>query len=338
MPSMRMCRWARRGAVVVAVALAGCAMPGLYASDAKSAKARPVLWVDPGDIAGRDLYWGNGSAEGAPQPPFTFVEENLGGTNPKIKVTDARGRTWKVKFTGDRGNEVHAEIAAGRLAWALGYFTEEHYFVGDGRIEKLGQLARAATVIQPDGRFQGARFERRPAGLAEADGRWSLADNPFQGTKELSGLKLLSAMLHHWDLKYENFGVMAASRPDGTPELRYVLIDLGSTFGRMARGLLGDRTKWDLEHYRGQDFLAGADARTLKLNHRSCHPFDQKIPIEHARWFAGLVSQLQESQVRRAFEAAGANAAEVAGFTAAFTAKVTEIVAAVDRREMTRSQ
>ena len=252
-------------------------------------------------------------------------------------MTDARGQRWKLKFTGGRGNEVHAEIAAGRLAWALGYFTEEHYYVGDGRIEKLGPLARAATVIQPDGRFQGARFEKRPAGLVEADGRWSLADNPFQGTKELSGLKLLAAMLHHWDIKDENFGVMGFSRPDGTAEQRFVLIDLGSTFGRMARGLLGDRTKWNLEHYRGQTFLAGIDGRTLKLNHRSAHPFGREIPIEHARWFAGLASQLQERQVRRAFEASGANAGEVAGFTAAFMAKVAELVAAV-RLETTRTQ
>jgi hypothetical protein len=293
-----------------------------------------VLWVDPGDIARRDLYWGNGSTERAPQAPFTFVAEKLEGTNPKVRVKDARGRTWKVKFTGSRGDEVHADIAAGRLAWALGYFTEENYFVAEGRIERLGRLSRAAAVIQPDGRFQNARFEKRPAGLVETDGRWSLADNPFRGTKELSGLKLLAALLHHWDIKYENFGVMASGR-GSTAEQRFVLIDLGSTFGRMARGLLGDRTKWNLEHYRGQDFLAGARSDVLKLNLRSCHPFDQEIPIEHARWFAGLISQLQASQVRRAFEASGANPGEVAGFTAAFRAKVAELVAAVDARRAT---
>ena len=333
MPSITACCWARLRVVAVVVALSGGAMPSLYAAGAAtSAGARPVLWVDPGDIARRDLYWGNGGAKGAPQAPFTFVEEDLEGTNPKVRVKDARGTTWKVKFAGGRGNEVHADIAAGRLAWALGYFTEENYFVAGGRIERLGPLSRAAAVIQRDGRFQHARFEKRPAGLVKTDGRWSLADNPFRGSQELSGLKLLTALLHHWDLKYDNFGVMA-SGPASSAEHRFVLIDLGATFGRMARGLLGDRTKWNLEHYRGQDFLAGADGHALKLNHRSCHPFDQNIPIEHARWFASLVSQLQEGQVRRAFEASGANAGEVAGFTAVFTAKVAELVAAVDRRQ-----
>lgn len=56
-----------------------------------------VLWRDPGAVASKDLFWGNGGRAEAPRPPFTFVDEDLSGTKPKVRVTDARGTKWNVK-------------------------------------------------------------------------------------------------------------------------------------------------------------------------------------------------------------------------------------------------
>jgi len=116
-----------------------------------------VLWRDPGPIGGKDLYWGPADAARVPRPPFTFVKEDTGGTKPKVAVTDANGSTWNVKFSGEspRNNEVHAEIAATRLAWALGYLVEEHYYVGEGVIENAKGLRRAAGSIGTDGAIPG---------------------------------------------------------------------------------------------------------------------------------------------------------------------------------------
>lgn len=102
------------------------------------------------------MYWGSGSAEGAPKPPFTFVAEAISGTKPKIDVTDAAGTTWRAKFAGtsSTGNEVHAEIAATRLMWALGYPVEEQNYVPEGRIEDVKALTRAAGEIGADGSFR----------------------------------------------------------------------------------------------------------------------------------------------------------------------------------------
>jgi len=81
----------------------------------------------------------------------------------KLDVTDANGTTWRAKFKLSKsraGSEVHAEIAASRLMWALGYPVEENYYVPEGRIEGVHGLRRdAARVIGPDGSFQMARFE-----------------------------------------------------------------------------------------------------------------------------------------------------------------------------------
>src|SRR5436190_2179708 len=93
-----------------------------------------LLWRDPGPIGRRDLYWGEGSKAHAPRPPFTFVEENTSGNRPKLVVKDAAGVEWTAKFAPKDPllNEVHAEIAATRIMWALGFFADENYFVPSG--------------------------------------------------------------------------------------------------------------------------------------------------------------------------------------------------------------
>ena len=39
------------------------------------------------------------------------------------------------------------------------------------------------------------------------------------------------------------------------------------------------------------------------------------VPVDHARWFATLASQLTPVQIRKAFEASGASPAEIEGFS-----------------------
>ena len=116
-----------------------------------------VLWRDPGPIGSLDLFWGSGAEARAPQGPFTFVEEDTTGTNPKITVKDSRGATWDMKFD----EEVHAEVAANRIVWALGYFVEDQYFVREGTVTGATGLSRAATFIGPGGAFKNARFRAR---------------------------------------------------------------------------------------------------------------------------------------------------------------------------------
>ena len=197
---------------------------------------RALLWRDPGAIAAKDLRWGPGNPESAPRAPFTFVSEDTGGTKPKVEVTDANGVHWNVKFAGTSkgSNEVHSEIAATRLAWALGYFVEELYFVRGGTIDKVPALERAAAVAA-DGTFGSARFERRHADVERTGRSWTIDDNPFKGTRELSGLQILAVLLNNWDVRSANTNVLHAPGPDGHPEERYIISDYGATFGRMGR-------------------------------------------------------------------------------------------------------
>ena len=107
----------------------------------------PILWQDPGEVSALDLYWGIGSEEESPKPPFTCEQEDITGTNPKIKVIDANGMKWNVKFD----EEVHAEVAASRLAWACGYMVEESYFIPSGKVSGVTGLSRARKFVSSDG-------------------------------------------------------------------------------------------------------------------------------------------------------------------------------------------
>ena len=64
----------------------------------KNARGTSVLWRDPGNIRQRNLYYGPGSTELAPKPPFRFLKEDLEGGMPKFDVRDANDVKWRVKL------------------------------------------------------------------------------------------------------------------------------------------------------------------------------------------------------------------------------------------------
>src|SRR6266853_5597538 len=170
----------------------------LYAFACVCATAQ-VLWRDPQPATVSEWTWGPGGQEMAPRPPFEFMKEKLDGTNPKVEVRDAAGRVWTVKL----GSEVHADTFAPRLLNALGYAAQPTFFVRSGSIGGVQDLKRARRFISKDGSFQSARFKlREHHGKYDADSKsWSWVDNPFVGTHELSGLKILIMLLSNWDAK-----------------------------------------------------------------------------------------------------------------------------------------
>src|SRR5262249_16299126 len=117
--------------------------------------ATQLIWNDPKPMTVNGWTWGPGGEDQAPRPPFQFVSENLGGTNPKINVRDGGGALWIVKF----GGEVHTDIFASRLLNAVGYVAEPTYFVPSGSISGVSGLKRAKPFVSRDGRFRRARFK-----------------------------------------------------------------------------------------------------------------------------------------------------------------------------------
>jgi hypothetical protein len=292
------------------------------------------LWQDPGAIASRDLRWGSGAPDRAPRPPFRFVEKNGGGSQPKVVVTDAAGVTWDVKF----GEEAHAEVAAVRLVWALGYFVDEVYFVPGGTIVGVANSGRANDMVASDGTFAAARFERRDERLRPFGDGWTFHSNPFPGKRELSGLKILMTLVNNWDIEGErNNRIVEVTRPGASPERRYLVSDLGASFGKMG-GRFSDHTKWDLAGYQEEGFIERVTDDAVEFDYDGLETGMGTIPLDHATWFSSLVSQLTEVQVRQAFEAAGATPEQVAGFSAQFLAKVAALRRAVRSGPQTQSR
>ena len=302
---------------------AGAAPRALSESSGEKISAEKILWRDPNPIAKRNLFWGMGSAERAPRPPFTFVDEDVSGNRPKVTVTDAAGVRWTVKLAPPDPllNEVHAEIAATRLLWALGYLVDENYYVPAGSIQGVKSLKRAVDVIGPDGSFKVARFERRDPNM-ERVGEWDIEKNMFTGTKELSGFLAAMLLINSWDVKPLNTVVLRT-----TGDVRdeyYIFSDLGSTFGSMKGS--NNQSRWDLEQYRTTKYVSGVvKGSLLQFQFPLLESKLVTIPIEHARWFSGHVSQLTDAQLRQAFEAAGATPEQGAGFASAVKTKILEL-------------
>ena len=125
-------RITRTFAVAAAVALAGCAVPLAPPPAVPPTPAEMAqFWVEPTDLAQRDLFLGPWGAEHAPDPDaaYQFDEKKkqglLGGFSPGYTVDGPGGIEWSAK----QGPEAQAEVTASRLLWALGFHQPPVYFL-----------------------------------------------------------------------------------------------------------------------------------------------------------------------------------------------------------------
>src|SRR6187401_392210 len=83
------------------------------------------LWVEPRDLASRDLFYGAGGLAQAPGSSATYqiVAVDRTGFSPGYDVRDARGGDWSVKL----GVEAQPEVVVSRVLWALGYHQPPTY-------------------------------------------------------------------------------------------------------------------------------------------------------------------------------------------------------------------
>jgi hypothetical protein len=291
-------------------------------SAAPTKEGAPALWEDRGDISKLNLILGIGSETGKPKPPFQFDKEDTTGTNPKIKIIDANGVKWNLKFD----EEVHAEIAASRLAWACGYMVEESYFVPAGKVNGVTGLSRARKFVGSDGSFTNAMAEKRPDNIARRRVNWDWGSNPFVGTKELSGLAILNCLLSNWDAKTTNNNVLGMYDGKGGVKDWYLVADWGGTFGK--NGGFLSHSKWDLADYSKQRFIEGARGGAVNFHYSGKMSALRSVPSDHARWFVGVIGKLSDNQLRDAFRAAGATQSETEGFASQIRKRINELQAA----------
>ena len=116
--------------------------------------------------------------------------------------------------------------------------TEPSYFVKAGVVIGSHDLRRAKPFVAKDGSFVYARFKLRDhKRLARADGHeWSWNDNPFIGSHELNGLKILLMLTSNWDAKDARDGkgsnTSVYSKPGSADQLYYAFDDWGAAMGK----------------------------------------------------------------------------------------------------------
>src|ERR1700682_877782 len=131
--------------------------------------AAPVMWREPTDITSRNLLYGPGGREHAPTSTnFVFESEDMEGTNPKLVVRDENGVKWKLKV----GAEAHPEPVAANLVWAIGYFSNEDYFLPVVQIGNLpSHLKRGQDLVGAGGTMHDVRLKRYNKGEKQT-GYW----------------------------------------------------------------------------------------------------------------------------------------------------------------------
>ena len=265
-------------------------------------KGTPVLWRAPEDISKRDLYLGPGGTAMRPNlRRVTFIKEETGGYSKKFRIRDASGRVWVAKV----GKEAQSETAAVRLLWAAGYETEVNYLAPRLRIP--GQ-----------GTFENVRLEARPASVKRLD-EWKWDDNPFVGTPEFQGLKTMMVFLNNWDIKDSN-NVVLSGRGEQGNVLRYVISDLGATFGKTGTLPLiwrFNRSRNNAEDYEKAKFIEGVRDNGM-VNFRyggKKREIFENVTVSQARWLGNLLSGLSPAQIKDAFRAANYSREEISLLT-----------------------
>jgi hypothetical protein len=236
---------------------------------------------------------------------------------------------WRIKW----GDEVNAEALATRLAWAAGYFAEVTYFAAEGRIEGLS--------VDEHGHFENARFELEEENVTKHfdEHSWAWNDNPFVGTRELNGLKIVMMWLSNWDAKDvrdvargSNTAIFEYPVASGLREARYLITDWGGAFGRW--GSVVRRGRWDCHAFEQESagFVTGVDGEFVRFGYTGQRTADiaEGIRVSDAQWLLETVGQLSLEQLADAVRASGGTPEETAVFSRALRARLDALAAAVN--------
>ena len=274
----------------------------------KELKGKPVMWREPADLESRNLILGAGGEEMKPDlSKLTFIEQKTGGWSTKYRVRDAKGNEWIAKI----GKEAQTDTAANRLLWALGYETEIAYLVPHATIEGKGE-------------FDNVRLEARPADVKRA-GNWMWENNPFISAPEFRGLKILMVMLNNWDMKDDNNEILAPrGDSSGEGELRYIISDLGATFGKTGGVISRSRNK--PSDYVKAEFIKKVNGDVIDFHYGGKNQkLFEGITVADARWLSNLLKRLSDDQIKDAFRAANYSAEEVDLLAGAFRERINAL-------------
>ena len=287
----------RFATIALVAGMFGASCAGVGRPQVQNAPRPPgaSMWVEPTDLASRDVYNGPWGAANAPDPRdvYELVELKHSGVNLGMTVKDSKGREWSVKqpFPGNLDSEAPVEVVVSRLLTAIGYHQPPVYHLP------------AFTLKDDFGRRveTGGRFRLKTDELKEI-GVWDWADNPFVGTKEYQGLIVLLTMFNSTDLKNSN-NSLYEHRDGDLVEQWYVTRDVGSAFGDTHR--MAPR-KNHIESFEQMPFILGVTNGFVDFAYQGWYKnlLEGRITPQDVAWACTLLGRLSDKQMQDAFRAA----------------------------------
>ena len=137
---------------------------------------------------------------------------------------------WSAKI----GPEAQTEVVISRILWGLGYHQPPIYYLPSWTLERR----RHETHTRERGAFPAEAAALR----APRTRYWHWEQNPFVGTRELSGLLVVLLMLNSTDLKDDNNALYKLKEPWDGAMRWFVVRDLGAALGET--GKLYPRRNW----------------------------------------------------------------------------------------------
>jgi len=282
--------------LIIGLAAATAAACGVVLNDhprASSAKAKAPLselWVEPDDIASRNLLIGSGRPETAPSNDIEYkvLKFDPRGYSKGYDVVAPDGRKWDIKV----GKESQTEVVLSRILWALGYYQPATYFMDGWRLNGDWDLEGRA-----------ARFRLQSDHTVE--GEWNWLDNPFESSRAFGGLIAINMLFNNWDLKNNNNRVYSLPGPDGTRIRRYVVQDLGASLGTFQVFPYGIGSRNEVADFESSSFIRKVNGSKVELTYRGRHQdVIKKLSVADVIWACELMNELSDKQLDDAFKAA----------------------------------
>jgi hypothetical protein len=293
-----------------ALVLAGCAStPIRPVATAPPAAQMAEFWTDV-DPASRDLFWGAGGRENAPDPStrWSFVARDSTGFSKGFDLKDEQGVEWSAKV----GVEARTEVVASRLMWALGFHQPPSYYVASWTLH--GDTGWAG----PQGP---ARFRPAPSWMKRG-AEWSWHQNPFTGTPPWRGALVMMVLFNNSDLKPSQNAIYDLDPPREGARRWYVVRDLGQALGET--GTLFPQ-RGDIEKFERQGFVLGVEGGRVRFDYsgRWKELFRDLTPAD-VKWTCQRLDRLTPRQWDDAFRAGGYAPELAARFIRRFRQKIDQ--------------
>jgi hypothetical protein len=206
-------------------------------------------------------------------------------------------------------------------------------------------LARARTCIAEDGGFTDARFELEDRSVRTLfdEHSWSWNDNPFVGTRQLSGLKLVTMLLSNWDTKDRRdvargieYRHLRSARRRWGREARYLITDWGGAMGRWGSNIVS-RGRWDPAGFEAQTphFVTGVRDGFVNFGYQGQRTAEIARAISRSNtsaWFFRYARRLTEPVLRQGLLACGATEEEADLFARSLVERIRQVGEARRRR------